>query len=151
MHVLRSTLREEIDAQVAASGSWDHGQVVGATIARLSPFTHLDLADIVGFAVRQAAQSIGRSKENRTRRAFQRVVSDGARVNKPVEQLVLWELREVIKDYRNGIRQDEQALSYYEALQDAFIAGVGDRPISTTKVGEVVDLDNFAAEAKRAA
>lgn len=55
MDTVRATLREEIDDQVAEHGSWDHGRVVAATVARLHPFTHLDLADVVGYAVRNLA------------------------------------------------------------------------------------------------
>lgn len=151
MDTVRATLREEIDAQVAAHGAWDHSRVVAATVARLRPFTHLDLEDIVAYAVRNLAQSVGRRKENHARRAYQRVISDGKRVNKPVEQMRLFELRDVIKTYRTGIRQDERALAYYEAVQDAFIAGVGERSISTTTIGDVVDLDAIPATSQKEA
>jgi len=151
MDTVRATLREEIDDQVAEHGSWDHGRVVAATVARLHPFTHLDLADVVGYAVRNLAQAVGRRKEHAGRRAYQRVVRDGERVNKPVGQLRLFELRNVIRTYRTGIHRDEEALAYYEAVQDAFIADVGERPITTTTIGEVVDLDAVAAAERRAA
>lgn len=151
MDTVRATLREEIDDQVAEHGSWDHGRAVAATLARLHPFTHLDLADVVGYAVRNLAQAMGRRKEHAGRRAYQRVVRDGERVNKPLGQMRLFELRKVINDYQANVRRDSQVLAWYEAVQDAFIADVGERPITTTTIGEVVDLDAVAAAERRAA
>ncbi len=142
MDRVRSVIREEIAEQIDRDGSWDHAAVLAAAIGRLHPFTHLDLENIVAYGCDQCLQSIARGSGKAAqgkRRAFQVAYDkDGRRVNKPVQQLTLFELSDVIDRYREGIYADTDALRFYESLFSECKRRIGSRDITATHVADLL-------------